>query len=111
MSDPQEILPALFFKEYWKIVRNSVIQAVQSLFTSGKMIKEVNSTLIAFIPKTQNPSEFNHFRPISLCNVVYKIIAKQIVSFSKKKKLIVSRIRPLLHKMISPHQSAFIPGR
>ena len=56
MSDPQEILPALFFKEYQKIVRNSVIQAVQSLFTSGKMIKEVNSTLIAFIPKTQNPS-------------------------------------------------------
>ncbi len=94
-------LPTHFYKKYWKIVGSSIIKAVQSFFTFGKILKEVNSTLIALVPKVPNPSNFNHFRPISLCNVVYKVISK----------LIVSRLRPLLHKMILPYQSTFIPGR
>ena len=43
----------------------------------------------------------NHFRPISLCNMVYKIISK----------LLVTKLKPLLDKFISPTQSAFIPDR
>lgn len=62
------------------------------------MPKDVNSSLIVLIPKTQS---FNNFRPISLCNVVYKIISK----------LLVSKLRPLLHNLISLYQSAFSPGR
>ena len=62
------------------------------------MPKEVNSSLIVLIPKTQS---FNNFRPISLCNVVYKIISK----------LLVSKLRPLLHNLVSLYQSAFSPGR
>ena len=80
---------------------NDVITAVTSFFTGGSMPKEINSSLIVLIPKVPNPSSFNHFRPISLCNVIYKIISK----------ILVARIRPLLPKFISPCQSAFIPGR
>ena len=47
-----------------------------SFFESSRMHCEVNSSLIVLIPKTQNPSSFNNFRPISLYNIVYKIIAK-----------------------------------
>lgn len=65
------------------------------------MPKEVNGSLIVLIPKTSNPSAINNFRPISLCNVVYKIISK----------LSVAKLRPLLYKLISPCQSAFTPGR
>jgi hypothetical protein len=78
-----------------------VVKVVRDFFLSGKMHKEVNNTLIVLIPEIQNPTSFNHFCPISLCNVVYKIIAK----------ILVNRLRPLLPKLISPCQSAFVPGR
>ena len=58
-------LSPLFYKKYWKVVGQSVIKAVQSFFISGKMLREVNNSYIVLIPKIQNPSTFNHFRPIS----------------------------------------------
>lgn len=61
----------------------------------------MNKTLIALIPKVDNPDNIKMFRPISLCNVVYKTI----------NKIIVARLRPLLLILISPTQSSFIPGR
>ena len=93
--------PVLFYKKYWPIVGEVVTKAVTSFFVSGSMPKEVNSSLIVLIPKSQNPTSFNNFRPISLCNVVYKIISK----------ILVSKLSPLLHKLISPHQSVFLQGR
>jgi hypothetical protein len=94
-------LPPLFYKKYWKVVGQSVIKAVQNFFISSKMLREVNNSYIVLIPKIQNPSTFNHFRPISLCNTIYKIISK----------LIVDRLRSVLPSLISPAQSAFIPSR
>ena len=64
--------PALFYKSYWHIVGDSVIKAIQSFFVFGHMLTEVNNSLIVLIPKTNAPSVVNHYRPISLCNVVYK---------------------------------------
>ena len=78
-----------------------MVKAVKDFFLSGKMHKKVNNSLIVLIPKIQNPTSFNHFRPISLCNVVYKIIAK----------ILMNKLRPLLPKLISPCQSAFVLGR
>jgi hypothetical protein len=94
-------LPVLFYKKYWSIVGGSVVSVVIAFFEDERLLKEVKKSLIVLIPKNHNPTNFNHFRPISLCNVVYKIIAK----------LLVSRLRPLLPKMISPCQSAFILGK
>jgi hypothetical protein len=90
-------LPPLFYKKYWKVVGQSVIKAVQNFFVSGKMLKEVNNSFIVLIPKIQNPSTINHFRPISLCNTIYKIISK----------LIVEKLRSVIPNLISPAQSAF----
>ena len=58
-------------------------------------------TLIVLIPKVDNPKHLKQFRPISLCNVVYKIITK----------VLVNRVRPFLHEIVSPLQGSFIPGR
>ena len=94
-------LPVLFYKHYWSIVGHNVINAVQKFFRSGHLLMEVNNSLIVLIPKNSAPSNVNHFRPISLCNTIYKVIAK----------FLVSKLRPLLANLISPGQSAFVLDR
>ncbi|KAL0014289.1 hypothetical protein SO802_001358 [Lithocarpus litseifolius] len=93
--------PVIFYKQMWPTVGDDVVRAVTSFFHLGAMPKDVNSSLIVLIPKTSNPSTVNHYRPISLCNVVYKVISK----------LLVSKLKTLLDKIISPAQSTFIPNR
>lgn len=91
----------LFFKKFWKIVKPEIIRATQSFFHSGIMLKAINHTLISLIPKIDNPTEVKHFRPISLCNVIYKIISK----------ILANRLKTVLDECISKNQAAFVPGR
>ena len=93
--------PIFFYKQLWPTVGKDIINAVSSFFRLGSMPREVNRTLIVLIPKVSNPSIVNHFRPINLCNVVYKVISK----------ILIAKLRPLLDKIISPSQSAFISDR
>ena len=74
---------------------------VQSFFASGLILKEMNHTFITLIPKTPNPSTVNNFRPISLCNISYKIISKTLAN----------RLKILLPKLITPWQAASVPSR
>jgi hypothetical protein len=74
---------------------------VQSFFRDGWLLSQMNHTYITLIPKRQAASNFNQFRPISLCNFYYKIISK----------ILVLRLRPILPKLIDPAQVAFVPDR
>ncbi|GJV83921.1 putative RNA-directed DNA polymerase, eukaryota, reverse transcriptase zinc-binding domain protein [Tanacetum coccineum] len=92
---------AAFFKEDWDIVGKDVILAVREFFINGKLLKEMNHTIIALIPKVSTPARVNDFWPISCCNVLFKCISK----------IIANRIKSSLKVFISPNQSAFVPGR
>ena len=90
-----------FYQRFWLIVGDSVIKEVMKVFLDRKVPDYLNKTLIVLIPKVQGPESIGNYRPISLCNSIYKIISK----------VIVNRLRPLLDNIVSPFQSAFISGR
>ncbi|KAL0290020.1 UNVERIFIED_CONTAM: hypothetical protein Sangu_2591500 [Sesamum angustifolium] len=62
-----------FFKVVWPIVGEEMFHAIMEFFHSGKILKQLNATLITLIPKVQLPSNVAEYRPISCCNVLYKI--------------------------------------
>lgn len=94
-------MSAKFFQSYWHIVGHDIIKAVQSFFHLGKLLKSINFTNVVLIPKVKCPMNMSQLRPISLCNVSYKIIAK----------VLASRLRLVLPDVISENQSAFVLGR
>jgi hypothetical protein len=83
------------------MVGEEVCQPVLAILNSRVVDNELNFTYIALIPKTANPVRVTEFRPISLCNIFYKLISK----------VIANRIKGVLHYLISMNQSASIPGR
>lgn len=92
---------AAFFKNAWSIVGRDVYKAVKHFFYEGHMPIQFNSTVLSLIPKIPNPQSPADFRPIACCNVIYKGISK----------ILTSRLKAVINKLISLNQSAFIPGR
>ena len=90
-----------FFKESWSIVGKDFTVAIQSFFKTGFLPKGVNSTILALIPKKKEANVMKDYRPISCCNVLYKVISK----------VLANRLKIILPKFISPNQSAFIKDR
>lgn len=76
-----------------------VCKDVLNILNSGFLNKALNSTYIALIPKTKNPSYVNEFRPISLCNAHCKTVSK----------VLANRLKDVQPTVISPKQLAFIP--
>jgi hypothetical protein len=94
-------LSAGFFIDNWATVGEDVCNNVLNVLNSGVMNVGLNFTHIALVPKIKAPVKVTDFRPISLCNVVYKLISK----------VLANRLKVWLPKIISPFQSAFIQGR
>lgn len=61
----------------------------------------MNATCISLIPKIKNSETMNDFWPISLCNVLYKVISK----------VLMNHMKPILSSLINISQSAFVTER
>ena len=92
---------ASFFQSNWEVVRPAIVQEIQLFFTTGSLPISANNTQVRLIPKSTEAKKVTDYRPIALCNVFYKIISK----------LLSMRLKPVLCKIISENQSAFVPGR
>ena len=73
-----------FFQKYWHVVGGDVTNDVLSILHSGHFLRKMNYTHIVLIPKKNEPQYMSNFRPISLENVipriVSKVLAKQVES-------------------------------
>lgn len=91
--------PAGFIQANWDIMGDDICLAILSTLNLSIMPHFLNLTNIALIPKLKNPTCVTEFRPISLCNVTYKLISK----------VLANRLKKIMPYIISPVQSAFIP--
>ncbi|KAG7536796.1 Endonuclease/exonuclease/phosphatase superfamily [Arabidopsis suecica] len=92
---------ASFFQTNWENIKEQIIQEVQQFFISGELPRNINKTHVRLIPKIRSPQKMADYRPIALCSVYYKIIAK----------ILTKKLHPLLSNIISENQSAFVPQR
>lgn len=90
-----------FFIDNWGLIGNDILQAIKSFFKTRKILEEINATHICLIPKSPNEDRVSDFRPISLCNTIYKIISK----------CLAERLKNFLPELVSNNQTAFIKLR
>nr|GEV96344.1 hypothetical protein [Tanacetum cinerariifolium] len=89
---------ARFYKSVWSVIGKDVCKAIQSFFVTGRLLGEVNATLISLVPKIQTPNKVSDFKPIACCNALYKCISK----------IITNRLKRFLGKLVHESQSAFV---
>jgi len=92
---------ANFFHRFWDLIKNEVWQVVEESRELRWMYPGLNATFITLVPKGEDSNTPDKYRPIALCNMIYKIISK----------VIATRLKPLLPLIISPEQSGYVEGR
>lgn len=97
----QDGLHAFFFQSQWHVVGEALFKEVERIFHGGHIPPAFNCTLLALIPKLEQPQSLKEFRPISLCTTIYKLVTK----------IISLRLKHIMPLLISPYQSSFIHGR
>ncbi|GMI90334.1 hypothetical protein HRI_002702700 [Hibiscus trionum] len=93
--------PALFYQKFWGIIGADISNFCLAILNGTAAMEEINNTQIVLIPKVDHPRNMIDFRPISLCNVIFKIVSK----------VLACRLAPMLEPCIDKAQGAFIPGR
>lgn len=96
---PDGLNPA-FYHKFWSVVGEDVTNVMRRFMNEGILPEGLNDTIVVLIPKKSRPETMGDLRPISLCNVLYKVISK----------VLANRLKVVLNHVISENQSAFIPG-
>jgi ribonuclease HI len=89
------------YLHFFDLMFQDLLDAVEDSRIRGVVSPQLNRTFVVLIPKSNLPKHFQDFRPISLCNLCYKLISK----------IIARRIRPFLSLALSDEQLGFLKGR
>jgi hypothetical protein len=94
-------LNAAFYKSAWTWLNQDIYKVVTEFYAHAHIPPDINKTYITLIPKKNQPTFPHDYRPISLCNVIYKIISKSLAN----------RLKDHLPNYVSHAQSAFVADR
>jgi hypothetical protein len=84
---------ALFYQAHWDFLKAEICNAVRSFLCGGEIPDGLCDSIIVLIPKVAKPKNLKNFRPISLCNFLYKIASK----------VLANRLKVILPIIISEH--------
>ncbi|KAL3837670.1 hypothetical protein ACJIZ3_022261 [Penstemon smallii] len=84
--------PVFTYKTHWDIVGEALVETVQHFFSTGHLSEEINATYFMFVLIANKPALLKNFRPLTICNVTYKVISK----------IMANRLQPILDNIISP---------
>ena len=90
-----------FFHHFWEMIKIDVWNIVEQSWVFGRILPALNAIFLTLIPKNEGVDLPNKFHPISLCNVIYKIITK----------VMANRLKLILASLISSEQSGFVEER
>ena len=90
-------MPPPFYQHYWHLIGDDVAKAVIFCLQNGHLPPELNQTYLTLIPKVKNLEKVYEFRPITFCNVLYKLVSK----------VFANRLKKILPHIISETQSVF----
>lgn len=99
-AGPDGLNPA-FYQHFWHLFGTEVFQCCKQWLTDLAFPLDLNDTTVVLIPKKDSADEMKDLRPLALCNVLYKVIAK----------VLANRLKSILPGIITDNQSAFVPGR
>jgi hypothetical protein len=94
-------LNATFYKSAWHWAKDDIYKVVTNFYAHATLHPDLNRTFISIIPKNSNPTIPQDYRPIDLCNVIYKIIVTSLAN----------RVKNHPPNYVSQAQSAFIAHR
>ena len=94
-------MPPLFYQHFWPTVKSIIIQTVLDFLNHSVTPPKFHETHIFLIPKIKNPERVTDYRPISLCNVAYKLASKAMAN----------KLKMVLKEIVCENQSAFISER
>ncbi|XP_019163496.1 PREDICTED: uncharacterized protein LOC109159839 [Ipomoea nil] len=97
---PDGMSPA-FFQHFWPVVGHDLAVFLIKCVETKSFPLGLNDSNIVLIPKKSNPIKVSDLRPIALCNVIYKVLAK----------MLANRLKGHLEHIVSHSQSAFVPDR
>ena len=96
-----DTIPVEFYQELWDDIEFDIFNFAAETISQAHISETLNISKIALLPKSEDRSRIQNFRPISLLNTLYKVIAK----------VYANRMKPLLHNWIPPSQTGFVPNR
>lgn len=96
-----DTIPVEFYHETWDYIQMGIFNFVAESINLEGIADELNVSKITLLPKSEDKLKVQNYRPISLFNIVYKIVAK----------IYANRMKPLLHHWILPSQTGFVPNR
>ena len=94
-------MPPLFYQHFWGIMKSKVTSTILDWPNASKLPYPINHTFVTLIPKVKNLVLVSQYRPISPCNVLYKIFSK----------VLANRLKKFMPELITKHQSAFAKNR